>query len=183
MHVAVCKLFIVHSVSFFFFCCLLWTFTWFKNWVHWQKTCIHMYGALYICSNGWLNFSFIHSKTTLHGHTMAVTSVDWKKISGVTILATCSDDRVSLCVDNLLHYNKWQRCKWCPDFPQRHFLPLDLNLLLLHQELYGHPILSHPVVILTGAFYEEGRRQFPLSYPFTIVGLLVHLLAKCFLQE
>ena len=38
-----------------------------------------------------------HSETTLHGHTMAVTSVDWREETGDrSVLATCSDDRVSI---------------------------------------------------------------------------------------
>ena len=33
--------------------------------------------------------------TTLKGHSLAVTSVDWKSISGQSLLVSCSDDRVS----------------------------------------------------------------------------------------
>ncbi len=36
-----------------------------------------------------------HSLTTLTGHTMAVTSVDWKNVGRGSLIATCSDDRVS----------------------------------------------------------------------------------------
>ena len=38
-----------------------------------------------------------NSEATLRGHTMAVTSVDWRQVAGdQSILATCSDDRVSI---------------------------------------------------------------------------------------
>ena len=37
------------------------------------------------------------SQSTLCGHTMAVTSVDWREeTGGGSLLATCSDDRVSI---------------------------------------------------------------------------------------
>lgn len=35
------------------------------------------------------------SVVTLKGHTLSVTSVDWSLISGRSLLASCSDDRVS----------------------------------------------------------------------------------------
>lgn len=72
---------------------------------------LHVWGVAHAMYYGWRKFSFIRSQTTLYGHTMAVTSVDWKKINGVTILATCSDDRVCLFVDHLLCIDKWQWCK------------------------------------------------------------------------
>ena len=41
---------------------------------------------------------------TLCGHTMAVTSVDWREMSsGHTLLATCSDDRVSYSCQMNIH--------------------------------------------------------------------------------
>ena len=37
-----------------------------------------------------------HSLTTLTGHNLAVTSVDWKDVGRGTLIATCSDDRVRI---------------------------------------------------------------------------------------
>ena len=45
-----------------------------------------------------------HSEATLRGHTMAVTSVDWRQVAdNQSILATCSDDRVSIIIAMYLH--------------------------------------------------------------------------------
>ena len=38
--------------------------------------------------------SIPYSTTILHGHSLAVTSVDWKLIGQQSIIATCADDRV-----------------------------------------------------------------------------------------
>lgn len=37
-----------------------------------------------------------NSITILTGHTLAVTSVDWKEIGQQSLIATCADDRVSI---------------------------------------------------------------------------------------
>ena len=41
------------------------------------------------------------SIATLRGHSMAVTSVDWKLIGQQTVIATCADDRVSAGVKGM----------------------------------------------------------------------------------
>ena len=40
------------------------------------------------------NTIIMYSTATLRGHSMAVTSVDWKLIGQQSIIATCADDRV-----------------------------------------------------------------------------------------
>ena len=47
------------------------------------------------------------SRATVCGHTMAVTSVDWREDGcGLSVLATCSDDRVC-CVVSYKCYFVW----------------------------------------------------------------------------
>ena len=70
---------------------------------------MYIYTGLLSCASGGVYHPYSsHSEATLHGHTMAVTSVDWRQVADdQSILATCSDDRVSIIIymHNILQRN------------------------------------------------------------------------------
>ena len=61
--------------------------------MHGQLTCnyINIIVMVSLCNC----IAFIIRLAELKGHTMAVTSVDWRTINGLSLLASCSDDQVS----------------------------------------------------------------------------------------
>ena len=50
-----------------------------------------------------------YSVAVLRGHTLAVTSVDWRRHADRSLLASCSDDRVCYMHTNYIHPDSSQK--------------------------------------------------------------------------
>lgn len=60
----------------------------------------------------------MYSTATLRGHSMAVTSVDWKLIGQQSIIATCADDRVRKSTVYVWS-NRTKKCRQCGSHAER----------------------------------------------------------------